>query len=64
MPIKPLLSGSEIYSQIVLQGLNFSLDTDDGLDYRFLLPLTKVGRYAQNLYMPWAVAAGAPDGIL
>ena len=64
MPIKPLLSGSDIYSQISLHGVDFILDTGDILDYRFLLPLTKVGRYAQNLYMPWAVAAGAPDGIL
>ncbi len=30
---------------------------DAALDYRYLLPLTRVELFAQNLYMPWAVAA-------
>lgn len=30
---------------------------DNALDYRFLLPLTRVELFAQNLYMPWAVAS-------
>ena len=63
MPIKPLLSGNDVYSQITLHGVDFILDTDDGLDYRFLLPLTKVTLHIQNLYMPWALAAGEPDGM-
>lgn len=29
---------------------------DYALDYRFLLPLTRIELFAQNLYMPWAVA--------
>lgn len=32
-------------------------EEDFALDYRFLLPLTRVELFAQNLYMPWAVAA-------
>ncbi len=28
---------------------------DAALDYRYLLPLTRVELFAQNLYMPWAV---------
>lgn len=38
----------------------FLLDLDErdmALDFRYLLPLTKVELFAQNLYMPWAVAA-------
>lgn len=37
----------------------FLLDLDDAdaaLDYRIMLPLVKVNLFAQNLYMPWAVA--------
>lgn len=37
----------------------FLLDLDEqdsALDYRYLLPLTKVELFAQSLYMPWAVA--------
>lgn len=30
---------------------------DSALDYRFLLPLTRIELFAQNLYMPWAVAS-------
>ena len=30
-------------------------EEDFALDYRFLMPLTKVELFAQNLYMPWAV---------
>lgn len=30
---------------------------DDALDWRFLLPLTRVELFAQNLYMPWAVCS-------
>jgi hypothetical protein len=30
---------------------------DDALDYRYLLPLTRVELFAQNLYMPWAVCS-------
>lgn len=36
-------------------------EEDDALDYRWLLPLTKIELFAQNIYMPWAVAhIGAP----
>ncbi len=31
-------------------------EADHALDYRFLLPLTRIELFAQNLYMPWAVA--------
>lgn len=37
----------------------FLLDLDENdyaIDFRYLLPLTKVELFAQNLYMPWAVA--------
>jgi hypothetical protein len=37
----------------------FLLDLDENdmaLDYRWLLPLSKIELYAQNLFMPWAVA--------
>jgi hypothetical protein len=30
-------------------------DEDDALDYRWLLPITKVDLFAQNLFMPWAI---------
>jgi len=36
----------------------FLLDMDeehDALDYRWLLPITKVDLFAQNLFMPWAI---------
>lgn len=32
-------------------------EADNAIDYRYLLPLTKVELFAQNLYMPWAVAS-------
>ena len=32
-------------------------EEDSALDFRFLLPLTRVELFAQNLYMPWAVAS-------
>ena len=32
-------------------------DEDAALDYRYLLPLTRVELFAQNLYMPWAVCS-------
>ncbi len=36
-------------------------EEDDALDYRWLLPLSKIELFAQNLYMPWAVAhIGSP----
>ena len=36
-------------------------DEDDALDYRVMLPLTKIELYAQALFMPWAVAhIGSP----
>lgn len=36
-------------------------EQDDAFDYRWLLPLSKIELFAQNLYMPWAVAhIGAP----
>lgn len=36
----------------------FDLDEqDNALDFRYLLPLTKIELFAQNLFMPWAVAA-------
>jgi len=31
-------------------------EEDNALDFRFLLPLTKINLFAQNLFMPWAVA--------
>ena len=30
-------------------------EEDNALDWRYLLPLTKIELFAQNLYMPWAV---------
>jgi hypothetical protein len=36
----------------------FDMDENDhAIDYRYLLPLTKIELFAQNLFMPWAVAA-------
>ena len=38
----------------------FLLDMDENdyaIDYRYLLPLTKIDLFAANLFMPWAVAA-------
>lgn len=38
----------------------FLLDLDEedmAVDFRYLLPLTKIELFAQNLYMPWAVCA-------
>lgn len=36
-------------------------EQDDAFDYRYLLPLSKIDLFANNLFMPWAVAAiGAP----
>ncbi len=32
-------------------------ERDDALDYRYLLPLTRIELFAQNLYMPWCVTA-------
>lgn len=32
-------------------------EADNALDFRYLLPLTKIELFAQNLFMPWAVAA-------
>ncbi len=32
-------------------------ERDNAVDYRYLLPLTKIELFAQNLFMPWAVAA-------
>ena len=32
-------------------------EQDNAVDYRFLLPLTRIELFAQNLYMPWAVAS-------
>ena len=31
-------------------------EEDDAIDFRYLLPLTKIELFAQSLYMPWAVA--------
>lgn len=31
-------------------------DEDNAIDFRYLLPLTKIELFAQSLYMPWAVA--------
>lgn len=31
-------------------------EDDDALDYRTMLPLSKIELFAQNLYMPWALA--------
>lgn len=53
---------------VVFQDLNnkipgsetlFLLDMDEldnAIDFRYLLPLTKIELFAQNLFMPWAVA--------
>ena len=30
---------------------------DEAIDYRYLLPLTRINLFAQNLYCPWAVAS-------
>ena len=36
----------------------FDMDEQDhAIDFRYLLPLTKIELFAQNLFMPWAVAA-------
>lgn len=36
-------------------------EQDDAFDYRYLLPLSKIDLFANNLFMPWAVAAiGSP----
>lgn len=36
----------------------FDMDEQDmAIDYRYLLPLTKIDLFAQNLFMPWAVTA-------
>jgi hypothetical protein len=36
-------------------------EQDDAFDYRWLLPLSKIELFSQNLYMPWAVAhIGSP----
>jgi hypothetical protein len=32
-------------------------ESDGALDFRYLLPLTRIELFAQNLFMPWAVAA-------
>lgn len=32
-------------------------EEDGALDFRYLLPLTRIELFAQNLYMPWAVAS-------
>lgn len=32
-------------------------ENDNAVDYRFLLPLTKIELFAANLFMPWAVAS-------
>lgn len=32
-------------------------EEDNALDYRYLLPLTRIELFAANLYMPWAVAS-------
>jgi len=37
----------------------FLLDLDEGdaaLDFRYLLPLSRINLFAQSLYMPWAIA--------
>lgn len=31
-------------------------EEDDAIDFRYLLPLTRIDLFAQSLYMPWAVA--------
>ncbi|MDA8252876.1 MAG: hypothetical protein M0Z28_27425 [Rhodospirillales bacterium] len=36
-------------------------EEDQALDYRYLLPLSRIDLFAQSIYMPWAVATiGAP----
>ena len=32
-------------------------EEDGAIDYRYLLPLTRIELFAQNLFMPWAVAS-------
>lgn len=51
---------TDINSQIPGSEFIFLLDLDDNdfaLDYRYLLPISKIELFASNLYMPWAVAA-------
>lgn len=31
-------------------------ETDHAIDFRYLLPLSRIELFAQNLYMPWAIA--------
>lgn len=38
-------------------------EADQAFDYRFLLPLTRVELFAQNLYMPWAVCTIAAPRV-
>jgi hypothetical protein len=62
-----LASGSSVVANFVdlntkIPGAEtvFLLDMDErdnAVDYRYLLPLTKIELFAQNLFMPWAVAA-------
>jgi hypothetical protein len=36
-------------------------EQDDAFDYRYLMPLSKIDLFANNIFMPWAVACiGAP----
>lgn len=71
--IGDILVGANVQSAVVFVDLNnnipgsetvFILDLDeqdDAFDYRYLLPLSKIDLFANNLFMPWAVAAiGAP----
>ena len=47
-----------VTSRAVLLDLD---EQDDALDYRVMLPISKIELFANNLYLPWAVASiGAP----
>lgn len=54
------VSFSDLNTKIPGSETIFLLDLDENdmaVDFRFLLPLTKIELFAQNLFMPWAVAA-------
>ena len=55
MPIKPQRLMVGFHPRVfVLDDLD--LDRDSSLDYRFLLPLTKIELYAGSFSAPWAEA--------
>lgn len=52
-------NGGTLTSRIPGSETVFLLDMDEGdkaIDYRYLLPLSRIELFANNLFMPWAVA--------